>query len=104
MSSLSLCCKLKASQTITRFSINPSKGRYTHPDQDREITLREAALLQTFPLDYQFPLEQYGRFAVASMIGEAVPPDFARQLGDYLAVHLRGNSWQTFFQNQNAQR
>ena len=94
----------KPAPTITRFSINPSKGRYTHPDQDREITLREAALLQTFPLDYQFPLEQYGRFAVASMIGEAVPPDFARQLGEYLAVHLRGNLWQTFFQNQNAQR
>jgi DNA (cytosine-5)-methyltransferase 1 len=77
--------------TITRFSFNPSKGRYLHPEQNREITLREAALLQTFPPDYQFPLEDFGRGAVASMIGEALPPKFAEQLGEYIKLHLQSH-------------
>lgn len=79
----------KPAPTITRYSINPSKGRYLHPEQDREITLREAALLQTFPPDYQFPLEEYGRFEVASMIGEALPPAFAECLARQIVSHLR---------------
>lgn len=81
----------KPSPTITRYSINPSKGRYVHPDQDREITLREASLLQSFPPDYQFPLEEFGRSAVASMIGEALPPRFAENLGRHIRYHLQGN-------------
>jgi DNA (cytosine-5)-methyltransferase 1 len=78
----------KVAPTITRFSFNPSKGRYLHPEQDRAISLREAALLQTFPADYQFPLEKYGRAAVASMIGEAVPPRFAEIFGEHIKQHL----------------
>ncbi|WP_223264077.1 DNA cytosine methyltransferase [Paenibacillus sp. IHB B 3084] len=35
--------------------MNPSKGRFLHPIEDRAITAREAALLQTFPSDYKFP-------------------------------------------------
>lgn len=81
----------KPAPTITRYSINPSKGRYLHPEQDREITLREAALLQTFPPDYQFPLEEYGRFEVASMIGEALPPAFAEYLARQIVNHLRAH-------------
>jgi DNA (cytosine-5)-methyltransferase 1 len=78
----------KPSVTITRFSINPSKGRYIHPEQDREVTLREVSLLQTFPPDYKFPLDGFGRGAVASMIGEALPPRFAEQLGEHIKRHL----------------
>lgn len=81
----------KPAPTITRFSFNPSKGRYLHPEQDREITLREAALLQTFPPDYKFPLGQFSRSAVASMIGEAVPPKFAEQLGEHIRLHIQQN-------------
>ena len=59
--------------TITSGCINPSKGRYTHPEQDRAITLREAALLQGFTKRYSFSLRR-GKYAVAEMIGNALPP------------------------------
>jgi len=78
----------KPSPTITRFSLNPSKGRYLHPTQNRAISLREAALLQTLPPSYKFPLEEYGRGAVASMIGEVLPPLFAEQLAYHVQKHL----------------
>lgn len=63
--------------TITGGCHNPSKGRFLHPEEDRAITLREAALLQTFPIDYKFSLRQ-GRDAVALLIGNALPPEFIR--------------------------
>lgn len=59
--------------TITSGCINPSKGRFVHPDQDRAITLREAALLQSFPREYRFSMKK-GRYAVAVLIGNAFPP------------------------------
>jgi len=64
--------------TITTGCINPSKGRFLHPEQDRAITLREAALLQTFPDGYFFPSDR-GRYPVAKMIGNALPPKFVKQ-------------------------
>jgi len=63
------------SPTITGGCINPSKGRFLHPTQNRAITLREAALLQSFPSKYKFSLKK-GSYAAASMIGDALPPDF----------------------------
>jgi DNA (cytosine-5)-methyltransferase 1 len=64
------------SPTITGGCINPSKGRFLHPEENRAITLREAALLQGFPASYKFDLSQ-GRFPTAQMIGNAFPPKFA---------------------------
>jgi DNA (cytosine-5)-methyltransferase 1 len=64
------------SPTITSGFVNPSKGRFIHPTHDRTITLREGALLQSFPKNYRFPVE-YGKFPVAALIGNAVPPLFA---------------------------
>ncbi|MBY5738160.1 DNA cytosine methyltransferase [Rhizobium leguminosarum] len=64
--------------TITGGCGNPSKGRYLHPEEDRAITLREAALLQSFPSDYYFDLSK-GRERVALMIGNALPPEFIRR-------------------------
>lgn len=64
--------------TITSGCVNPSKGRFLHPSKDRAITLREAAILQTFPRRYFFSLEK-GKFAVAEMIGNALPPEFIRR-------------------------
>jgi DNA (cytosine-5)-methyltransferase 1 len=61
--------------TITGGCINPSKGRFLHPEQDRAITLREAALLQSFPRDYLVSLRE-GRYRAASLIGNALPPTF----------------------------
>lgn len=62
--------------TITGGCINPSKGRFLHPKQNRAITLREAALLQGFPKEYSFETSR-GRYPVAQMIGNAFPPGFA---------------------------
>lgn len=64
----------KISPTITSGCINPSKGRFLHPDQDRAITLREAALLQGFPPRYKFKLDK-GKYRAAELIGNALPPD-----------------------------
>jgi DNA (cytosine-5)-methyltransferase 1 len=64
--------------TITSGCINPSKGRFLHPKEDRSITLREAALLQTFPARYKISLEK-GKYKAAVLIGNAFPPEFARR-------------------------
>ena len=66
------------SPTITGGCVNPSKGRFLHPSQHRAITLREAALLQSFPPKYRFCLDR-GKFAVAQMIGNALPSEFIRR-------------------------
>lgn len=61
--------------TITGGCHNPSKGRFLHPVNDRAITLREAALLQGFPVTYRFNAA-HGKEAIALMIGNALPPPF----------------------------
>jgi DNA (cytosine-5)-methyltransferase 1 len=68
----------KVAPTITSGCFNPSKGRFLHPESDRAITMREAALLQGFPRDYSFALS-YGKQAIALMIGNALPPEFIRR-------------------------
>lgn len=63
------------SPTITGGCTTFSKGRFGHPVKDRTISVREAALLQTFPEDYKFdtPYMDY----VCGIIGNALPCDFA---------------------------
>ena len=65
------------STTITGGCLNPSKGRFLHPVQDRVITPREAALLQSFPADYKFPTD-IPITALALLIGNALPPAFTK--------------------------
>lgn len=67
--------------TITSGCFNPSKGRFLHPEENRAITMREAALLQGFPPRYKFPTTD-NKSAVALMIGNALPPPF-------IAAHAR---------------
>jgi DNA (cytosine-5)-methyltransferase 1 len=67
--------------TITGGCFNPSRGRFLHPEENRGITLREAALLQTFPPGYRFPLHA-SKQEVALMIGNAIPPDFVKLQGE----------------------
>lgn len=76
------------SPTITGGCHNPSKGRFIHPDQDRAITLREAATLQTFPSTYIFSLAK-GKEAAALMIGNALPPEFIKQHAAEYLTHLQ---------------
>lgn len=75
--------------TITGGCCNPSKGRFLHPSRNRCITLREAAVLQSFPASYYFSLRR-GKFAVAQMIGNALPPEFVRRLAKTLSGSFRG--------------
>lgn len=81
----------KPAPTMTTLCNGIGNGRFGHPEQDRAITLREAALLQTFPRDYEFwPRdEKVNGKAVARMIGNAVPPQLARMLGKAILAHVR---------------
>jgi DNA (cytosine-5)-methyltransferase 1 len=81
----------QVSPTITSGCTNPSKGRFLHPEQDRAITPREAALLQGFPPSYFFSLKQ-GKEGAARLIGNAFPPEFARRFASeiYKVLRLEG--------------
>lgn len=68
----------KPAPTITGGCFNPSKGRFLHPEYDRGITMREAALLQSFPKRFQVPPEA-GKQQIALMIGNALPPEYIRR-------------------------
>lgn len=61
--------------TITGGCLNPSKGRFLHPEENRCISAREAALLQSFPPWYEFAID-VPRASLASQIGNALPPKF----------------------------
>nr|WP_302624081.1 DNA cytosine methyltransferase [uncultured Eubacterium sp.] len=65
--------------TVKCFSI--SNGRFAHPEQNRGISLREAAAIQTFPDDYIF----YGNLQeIGKQIGNAVPVLLAKVMGEYI--------------------
>jgi DNA (cytosine-5)-methyltransferase 1 len=66
------------SVTITGGCTTPSKGRFGHPQENRTISVREAALLQTFPPRYVF--ESAYIDSVCEMIGNALPCDFAETM------------------------
>lgn len=73
----------KPAPTITTKFHNIGSGRFGHPSQNRSLTPREAALLQTFPVDYKFVeegepvlFEKMGRW-----IGNAVPVKLAENIG-----------------------
>jgi DNA (cytosine-5)-methyltransferase 1 len=73
--------------TITSGCNNPSKGRFLHPEENRAITLREAALLQSFPQSYQFCLDR-GKEHVASQVGNAFPPNMIRPIAKVIRNEL----------------
>jgi DNA (cytosine-5)-methyltransferase 1 len=69
----------------------PSKGRFGHPDPKRTtISVREAALIQTFPEDFVFATDYME--AVCDMIGNAVPPEFARIAAKSILAALRARA------------
>jgi len=70
----------KPAPTITTKFFSISNGRFAHPDENRAISLREGATLQTFTKDYVFYAKSMQ--ANARMIGNAVPPEFARRIGE----------------------
>ena len=64
--------------TITARFDSFTRGKFGHPDQDRSVSLREGALLQTFPEDFMF---MGNKVDIARQIGNAVPPVLAKQIG-----------------------
>ena len=66
-------------------------GRFGHPEQDRAISLREGALLQTFPEDYSFVPEGTPVMIsrVATMVGNAVPVNLGKAIGSSIVEHLK---------------
>lgn len=67
----------KPATTITTRFIATSCGRFTHPEENRGLSLREGATLQTFPKKFKFI---GGLVSVAKQIGNAVPPEMARRI------------------------
>lgn len=78
------------STTITGGCLNASKGRFLHPEENRVITPREAALLQSFPRNYRFP-HDIPKASLALLIGNALPPKFSFQQCNNLRNHLKTN-------------
>lgn len=79
--------------TLTTGCFNPSKGRFLHPEENRTITIREAALLQTFPRRYKFPAE-LGKVTLATQIGNALPPEFVKRQAIVVRKYLEKHSEQ----------
>ena len=69
----------KPSPTITTKFFSISNGRFAHPEENRAISLREGAVLQSFPLSYIFKTTSTAN--IARMIGNAVPPKYAEAIG-----------------------
>lgn len=65
--------------TITTKFFSISNGRFVHPEEDRALSIREGATLQSFPLTYKFKGTSVAN--IARMIGNAVPPKYATALG-----------------------
>lgn len=77
--------------TMTTYCIGLGNGRFGHPDQDRAISLREAALFQSFPKDYSFqnPEKPMSTAAIARHIGNAVPVKLGEAIAESIKLHLK---------------
>jgi DNA (cytosine-5)-methyltransferase 1 len=75
--------------TITARFDSFTRGKFAHPFEDRNITLREGARLQTFPDDFRFV---GNREEIAALIGNAVPPLMAERLGSELRRQMEGGA------------
>ena len=76
--------------TITTQFYSYGTGRYGHPEQDRALSLREGALLQTFPINYNFinPEVPFVFGDIARHIGNAVPVRLGTVIGESIIQHL----------------
>jgi DNA (cytosine-5)-methyltransferase 1 len=75
--------------TITTKFHSLSNGRFGHPDENRALSLREGATLQTFPQSYMFFTN--GIRATAKIIGNAVPPEYAKRIGKAIIQARKNN-------------
>jgi DNA (cytosine-5)-methyltransferase 1 len=77
--------------TMTTFCTGIGNGRFGHPEQDRAISLREAALIQTFPENYKFAEsnEKISMTKLSTFIGNAVPVDLGKVIAKSIKFHLQ---------------
>ena len=80
----------RAAPTLTTRCISYSNGRYGHPEQDRGLSVREAALLQTFPSDFVFMGTLNSQ---ARQVGNAVPVKLAERFGHHYREHMERVGW-----------
>ena len=80
----------KPAPTMTTQCFGFGNGRFGHPEQDRAISLREAAILQSFPRDYAFIPEggEVGFKVLGRLIGNAVPVELGRAIARSIESHL----------------
>lgn len=80
----------KPAPTMTTQCFGFGNGRFGHPEQDRAISLREAAILQSFPRDYAFIPEgvEVSFTTLGRLIGNAVPVDLGRAIAKSINSHL----------------
>ena len=76
------------SPTITAGCTTLSKGRFGHPEKLRTISLREAAILQTFPENYHFETVAFER--ACEIVGNALPCDFAEAVANRVGDAILG--------------
>lgn len=79
------------SPTITTQFYGLGNGRFGHPEQNRALSLREGAILQSFPPNYRFVPEnrQFNKRTLGTHIGNAVPVELGRAIGLSILKHLR---------------
>jgi DNA (cytosine-5)-methyltransferase 1 len=80
----------KPAPTMTTQCYGFGNGRFGHPEQDRAISLREAAILQSFPRNYSF-VPKNGEVScktLGRLIGNAVPVDLGRAIARSINLHL----------------
>jgi DNA (cytosine-5)-methyltransferase 1 len=76
--------------TVTTYCLGLGNGRFGHPEQNRAMSLREAALFQSFPKDYQFiePGKEFSMIKIARHIGNAVPVLLGKAVAKSIKEHI----------------
>lgn len=86
----------KPAPTMTTQCFGYGNGRFGHPDQDRAISLREAAIIQSFPDTYKF-VRNKGEVSfnhLGTLIGNAVPPKLGEAIGQCILDHITNKDHQ----------
>ena len=84
----------KPSPTITTQFYGYGNGRFGHPEQDRALSFREGAILQSFPEDYIFIDKDHpiNTRELGIHIGNAVPVEIGHVIGISIIKHIEGIS------------
>ncbi|MBS1703514.1 MAG: DNA cytosine methyltransferase [Armatimonadetes bacterium] len=82
----------KPAPTLTTHCGGIGNGRFVHPDQNRGISMREAAILQGFESNYVFTLGKPRPRIISRLIGNAVPPILGKAVGKALIDSITSNA------------